>query len=107
MLEELPGIGPITKFHLAKNIGLADVAKPDIWLERAAKLCRAASVKQLTTYLTEAIGESHHILDVAIWHYGVDGLLSGKDNKALERTRRKQVPLSAGLDVIDDEPPRP
>ena len=31
-LEALPGIGPVTKHHLAKNIGLCDTAKPDVCL---------------------------------------------------------------------------
>ena len=31
----LPHIGGVTKFHLAKNLGV-DVAKPDVWLERVA-----------------------------------------------------------------------
>ncbi|WP_272011409.1 hypothetical protein [Roseovarius sp. ZX-A-9] len=32
-LGELPWIGKITKYHLAKNLGV-DCAKPDCWLER-------------------------------------------------------------------------
>jgi len=72
-LESLPGIGPITKDHLAKNIGFADVAKADIWLERAANLCGAASVTELTSYLAESLGETQHVIDVAIWQYGADG----------------------------------
>jgi endonuclease III len=35
-LEKLPYIGAVTKFHLAKNLGL-DVAKPDRHLVRVAK----------------------------------------------------------------------
>lgn len=30
-------IGPITKFHLARNIGMTDFVKPDLHLERMAK----------------------------------------------------------------------
>ena len=75
MLQELPGIGPITKDHRAKNIGLADVAKADIWLERAAKICGARSVPELTAYIANHLGESQHVVDVAIWTYGKDGLL--------------------------------
>jgi hypothetical protein len=74
-LQELPGIGPITKDHMAKNIGLADVPKADIWLKRAAKFCEASSVPELTTYISNRCGESQHIVDLAIWTYGKDGLL--------------------------------
>jgi hypothetical protein len=72
-LQSLPGIGPITKDHLAKNIGLADVAKADIWLERAAKLCGASTVSELTAYLGKHFKLSEHVVDVSIWHFGQSG----------------------------------
>jgi len=79
VLETLPGIGPITKFHLAKNIGLVDEAKPDIWLVRAAKEC-SASVDELVTFLSKRNQMSRHVVDVTLWQYGADknlGLRSG------------------------------
>ena len=79
-LEELPGIGPITKFHLAKNIGLADTAKPDRWLERAADKCGAESVKKLIDYLSEKFESSRHVVDVVLWRYGVEEALSMDDD---------------------------
>lgn len=33
-LEELPGIGRITKKHLARNIGVSDVAKDDVHIRK-------------------------------------------------------------------------
>lgn len=72
VLQELPGLGPITKDHLAKNIGLADVAKADVWLERAAALCQG-TVAELIDGLAERFGESKHVIDVAIWMLGRDG----------------------------------
>ncbi len=71
VLETLPGIGPITKFHLAKNIGLVDEAKPDIWLVRAAKEC-SASVDELVTFLSKRNQMSRHVVDVTLWQYGAD-----------------------------------
>lgn len=71
MLEELPGIGPITKFHLAKNIGLVDEAKPDVWLVRAADAC-SSTVKELVAFLSEKYGMSRHAVDVILWRYGAD-----------------------------------
>lgn len=71
MLEELPGIGPITKFHLAKNIGLVDEAKPDVWLVRAADAC-ATSVEELVAFLSDKYGMSRHTVDVILWRYGAD-----------------------------------
>ena len=71
MLEELPGIGSITKFHLAKNIGLADEAKPDIWLVRAADAC-SSTVEELVAFLSEKYAMSRHVVDVILWRYGTD-----------------------------------
>lgn len=79
MLVELPGIGPRTKEHLAKNIGLSDVAKPDVWLHRAADICGARDVFSLVEYLHGRAGESRHVIDVALWKLGRDGLLYDKD----------------------------
>lgn len=76
VLLELPGIGPITKDHLAKNIGLADVAKGDIWLVRAAELCGANGVTDLVDFLHVETGETRHVIDIAIWTLGRDGLLN-------------------------------
>ncbi len=70
-LEALPGIGPITKYHLAKNIGLQDTAKPDIWLERAASLC-STSVNGLVEYLSHEYRMSRHAVDLVLWKYGAD-----------------------------------
>ena len=66
-LEDLPGIGPNIKFHLAKNIGLADTAKPDRWLERAARQCRAESLEELVDYLSKKFELSRHVVDVVLW----------------------------------------
>ncbi len=71
MLEELPGIGPITKFHLAKNIGFLDEAKPDVWLVRAADAC-SSTVQELVTFLSDKYVMSRHAVDVILWRYGAD-----------------------------------
>ncbi len=71
MLEQLPGIGPITKYHLAKNIGLVDEAKPDIWLVRAAEASNT-SVNELVEFLSKKYHMSRHAVDVVLWRYGAD-----------------------------------
>ena len=71
MLEQLPGIGPITKYHLAKNIGLVDEAKPDIWLVRAAEACDS-SVDELVGFLSKKYNMSRHAVDVILWRHGAD-----------------------------------
>jgi len=80
VLEELPGIGPITKFHLAKNIGLVDEAKPDIWLVRAADIC-SASIEELVIFLSEKYGMTRHVVDIILWRHGADNGLRFEDNQ--------------------------
>jgi len=82
-LQKLPGIGPITMCHLARNLGL-DIAKPDLWLcrisewyfeeplgsslawtydtkfERAQKICRIISA-----LASERVGK----VDGILWCY--------------------------------------
>jgi hypothetical protein len=99
VLEELPGIGPITKDHLAKNIGLLDVAKADVWLERAAASA-GLSVQEFVDRLSEHSGESRHVVDVAIWMLGRDGLLSSAMAGPSEETERLQQPSAQGSTPI-------
>ena len=70
-LEKLPGIGPITKFHLAKNIGLVDIEKPDIWLVRIAEKYNS-TVTEVVDFLSEKNRLSRHVVDVILWRYLAD-----------------------------------
>ncbi len=71
-LKALPGIGEITQKHLAKNIGLTDVPKDDIWLERIARLCNASNVNSLTEYLADEFGETQNVVDLVLWRFCAD-----------------------------------
>ena len=67
--ESLPWIGPITKWHLAKNLGV-DCAKPDRWLERvaAASTVRPGeTVQELCERLSHASGDRVATVDLVIW----------------------------------------
>jgi hypothetical protein len=80
VLQELPGIGPVTQYQLAKDIGLMDIPKPDVWLRRMAALCDANNVFELVAYMAEMTGESQRVIDAALWRYAVDGkLIMGKE----------------------------
>lgn len=68
-LKDLPYIGDITKKHLAKNIGLADVAKNDIWLERIKSYVNANSVDELIHFIQEEFDVSANTADVVLWRY--------------------------------------
>lgn len=71
-LEDLPFIGPVTKKHLAKNIGLADVAKNDRLLTRIKDEFKADSVDEVTKYLSKKYGMSEHVVDVILWQFCAD-----------------------------------
>lgn len=64
-LEALPWVGPITKFHLGKNLGL-DVAKPDRWLARLAAI-HQQPVQAFCRSLAEASGDQVVVVDTVLW----------------------------------------
>ena len=68
VLEELDWIGKITKYHLARNIGL-DYAKPDRHLVRIAKKYGFKDVQDLCKYLSTYSGERIGVVDVILWRY--------------------------------------
>lgn len=63
--QELPWIGPTTRWHLAKNLGI-DCAKPDRWLERVAAAA-GEDVAGLCTRLAGASGDRIATVDLVIW----------------------------------------
>jgi hypothetical protein len=72
-LDVLPWIGPITKWHAAKNFGI-DVAKPDRHLERVAAKS-GESPQQLCARLAKASGDRVATVDYVIWRAAESGLL--------------------------------
>ena len=67
-LESLPWIGPITKFHLARNLGL-DVAKPDRHMVRLAKRFGFEDVHVMYAFIAERVHERVGTVDVILWRY--------------------------------------
>lgn len=71
--RNLPWIGEITQYHLAKNLGV-DCAKPDRHLERVA--ARAGeNVKQLCGRLAHESGDRVATVDTVIWRACEQGIL--------------------------------
>lgn len=64
-LETLPWIGPITKYHLAKNLGI-DCVKPDRHLERIAKEYDT-NPHDLCKNISDIIGDKLSVVDYVIW----------------------------------------
>lgn len=61
-------IGGITKYHLARNLGI-DVAKPDRHLQRIADKYGFDNVHEMCELLSEETGERIGTVDVILWRY--------------------------------------
>lgn len=70
-LQALPFIGPITSWHLAKNLGL-DVAKPDRHLVRLSERFGFRSADHLCRELAATTGEEAKVVDLIVWRYIAD-----------------------------------
>jgi hypothetical protein len=72
----LPWIGGITKYHLAKNFG-ADVAKPDVHLQRLADL-EGVTAQKLCARLSRETGHRIATVDVVLWRACANGVLNSR-----------------------------
>lgn len=72
----LPWIGGITKFHLAKNFG-ADVAKPDVHLQRLADL-EGVTPQSLCERLAASTGYRAATVDVLLWRACANGIINSR-----------------------------
>jgi len=75
-LRSLPWIGPVTAWHLAKNLG-GDHAKPDVHMERLARRDKTTTHK-LCDRLARQTGYRVARIDTVLWRACADGLLSSK-----------------------------
>jgi hypothetical protein len=74
VLSELPWIGPVTRHHLAKNLG-ADTAKPDVHLERLARRDRTTT-QTLCRRLSRVTGYRVATIDSILWRACAEGVLN-------------------------------
>lgn len=61
-------IGPVTRYHLAKNLGL-DVVKPDRHLTRVAVALGCSSAADLCSAIAEETGDRVAVVDLVIWRF--------------------------------------
>lgn len=73
-LESLPFIGKITKYHLAKNLGL-DVVKPDRHLVRLAKQYNFADCFEMCNKISLETGDKVSMIDTVLWRAANSGWL--------------------------------
>jgi hypothetical protein len=68
-IEALPGIGPITKYHVARNVGF-DVIKPDRHLVRLAERFEFDSPELMCSYLSGLYDERIGVVDLVLFYAG-------------------------------------
>lgn len=74
--ESLPWIGGITKYHLAKNFG-ADVAKPDVHLQRLADR-EGCTAQALCERLARESGFRVATVDTLLWRACANGVIDSR-----------------------------
>ena len=67
-LRTLSHIGPITQFHLAKNLGM-DVIKPDVHLTRLASNFYFRTPDDMVQLLQNYFQHSKRVIDSVLWRY--------------------------------------
>ena len=67
-LQQLPFVGPVTVYHLAKNLGL-NVCKPDRHLVRLARAFEFATVDELCNAIASSLDEKLSVVDIVLWRY--------------------------------------
>lgn len=67
-LESLPWIGKITKYHLARNIGI-DCVKPDRHLKRIAERFGFQDPLEMCKEIQKITNERLGVIDVILWRY--------------------------------------
>lgn len=75
-LEELPYVGPVTKYQIARNIGI-NIIKPDIHLVRLAN-CYKMDVFDMCRKIADETGRSLHMVDTIIWRSCEQGFIQFK-----------------------------
>jgi hypothetical protein len=72
----LPWIGGITKYHLAKNFG-ADVAKPDVHLQRLADHY-LTTPQAMCEALSAETGLKARTIDLLLWRACAEGIINSR-----------------------------
>ena len=100
-LGELPWIGPVTRHHLAKNLG-ADTAKPDVHLERLARRDKTTT-QTLCRRLARQTGYRVATIDTILWRACADGLLNSAmyEAQGWKAAFRPEMLQTSGLELTD------
>lgn len=67
-LQTFEYIGPVTSYHLAKNLGL-QIAKPDRHLVRLSSFLGFKNVQDLCSTISEDSGDTVPVVDIVLWRF--------------------------------------
>jgi hypothetical protein len=67
-LQQFPFIGPVTVFHLAKNLGIP-FAKPDRHLSRLAESCGYSDTQTFCSTIAQFTGDPIDVVDIVLWRF--------------------------------------
>lgn len=103
LLQEFPFIGPVTRYHLAKNLGM-DVVKPDRHLVRLAHTAGFEQPDELCRAVAEVTGDRIGTIDVVLWRYATLDpsylhLFDRPERNHSDRSRTARDGRCAGLDA--------
>lgn len=70
-LQTLPFIGPVTVWHLAKNMGM-NIAKPDRHLMRVSTLLGFGDAFSFCAEIAKRFDEDAKVVDLIVWRYLAD-----------------------------------
>lgn len=70
-LRGFPYIGPVTAWHLAKNLGY-DEAKPDRHLCRISEFFGYSHPMNLCAEISQITGDSRKVVDIVLWRYAAE-----------------------------------
>ncbi len=102
-LGKLPFIGPVTSYHLAKNLGI-DVVKRDRHLLRLASHLGFDSPEEMCGVFGHQVGEPVSVVDIVLWRYctlssfaspqlPIASNSGGEESQTASRRLRKRNPL--------------
>jgi hypothetical protein len=68
-LATLPWMGPANRRLVARNLGLEDVGKADIWLLRVAQKFDFETVDEMLAFISKEVGDSPGVADLYLWAF--------------------------------------
>lgn len=86
-LRCFPMIGPVTCFHLARNLGM-DAVKPDRHLVRMSGTLGCRDPLEMCSVVAEHTGERIGVVDVVLWRWAtvapnyIELMTGGKDGRS-------------------------